>query len=366
MRFISVPLHERAVLLKNGVPIRALAPGRHFIWGRGYTDIRFDIGNVVFDAMPEVRAVLPASWWTELSLATHERAIVRVDGRPFAWLGPGVHRLFVIDPSVAVEVLSTEGPVPALTAELRRVLPPKEILEVKVQPHERGIVAIEGRIERVLDPGRYAFWSPTETPVEVTMVDVRRQEIAVVGQELMTRDKVTLRLTLTAEIRVVDPVVATSSVASVRDAVYLAVQLAARGLVGAMTLDELLEGRDIVASKLTSDVSEAITAYGVELFAVGIKDVVLPGEMKALMNRVIEAEKEAAANVILRREETAATRQLANTAKLMADNPVLMRMRELETLKEIAGQLKDVRLVVGADKLDGLMGYSRMLLAKDE
>jgi hypothetical protein len=77
--------------------------------------------------------------------------------------------------------------------------------------------------------------------------------------------------------------------------------------------------------------------------------------MKALLNRVIEAEKEAAANVILRREETAATRSLANTARVMADNPVLLRLKELESLKEMAAQIDEVRLVVGSDGLDRLV-----------
>ena len=77
--------------------------------------------------------------------------------------------------------------------------------------------------------------------------------------------------------------------------------------------------------------------------------------MKALLNRVIEAEKEAAANVILRREETAATRSLANTARVMADNPVLLRLKELDAMKEIAGSIDEVRLVVGSDGLDKLL-----------
>jgi hypothetical protein len=87
----------------------------------------------------------------------------------------------------------------------------------------------------------------------------------------------------------------------------------------------------------------------------GVKDVVLPGEMKTLLNRVIEAEKEAAANVILRREETAATRSLANTARVIAEQPVLLRLKELEALKEIAGRIREVRVVVGADGLKTLL-----------
>jgi len=88
---------------------------------------------------------------------------------------------------------------------------------------------------------------------------------------------------------------------------------------------------------------------------IGVKDVVLPGEMKTLLNRVIEAEKEAAANVILRREETAATRSLVNTARLMTDQPILLRLKELEAMKEIAGQIKDVRVVVGSDSFRALL-----------
>ena len=86
-----------------------------------------------------------------------------------------------------------------------------------------------------------------------------------------------------------------------------------------------------------------------------MKDVVLPGEMKTLLNRVIEAEKEAAANVILRREETAATRSLANTAKVMAENPILLRLKELESLKDIAARIQEVRVVVGAEGLKTLL-----------
>jgi hypothetical protein len=72
-------------------------------------------------------------------------------------------------------------------------------------------------------------------------------------------------------------------------------------------------------------------------------------------NRVIEAEKEAAANVILRREETAATRSLANTARVIAEQPVLLRLKELDALKEIASRIHEVRVVVGADGLKTLL-----------
>ena len=106
---------------------------------------------------------------------------------------------------------------------------------------------------------------------------------------------------------------------------------------------------------LEEDATGKARRLGVRVERVGVKDVVLPGEMKALLNKVILAEKEAAANVILRREETAATRSLANTAKLMAEQPLLLRLKELDSLKEMAAKVQEVRLVVGASAMSGLV-----------
>jgi regulator of protease activity HflC (stomatin/prohibitin superfamily) len=91
---------------------------------------------------------------------------------------------------------------------------------------------------------------------------------------------------------------------------------------------------------------------------VGVKDVILPGEMKVLLNKVIEAEKAAAANVIMRREDAAATRNMANTAKVIAENPVLMRLKELETMKDIAEKIDEIKLVMGTEGLKQLMPYA--------
>ena len=182
---------------------------------------------------------------------------------------------------------------------------------------------------------------------------MRVAQVAVAGQELMTRDKVTLRLSISVEYAIEDPAIATHTVTNVRDAVYLLVQLASREFVAGVTLDELLAGRDTMTRFLEADVTGKARRIGVRVERVGVKDVVLPGEMKALLNKVIEAEKEAAANVVLRREETAATRSLANTAKLMAEQPLLLRLKELDSLKEMAAKVHEVRLVVGAQGMSG-------------
>lgn len=352
---VHVALEERAVLFRNGLPARALAPGRHVVFGFDVTAKTWNTDELVFHAAPEVRAVLPSDWFDEVIVAPTERAVVSRDRRPRAFLGPGTHRVWTIDESVIVQLFSVTEPMPLLGKELAAIVPKDEYADVVVREHERGLLYVQGRQTRTLAPGRYSLWSPPEARVEITLVDMRLQQLLLASQELMTRDKVTLRLTLTVEYAVKEPALATNAVAQLKDTVYLLAQMATRGHVASVTLDELLAGRDAMTLALEAEVVPKAAALGVHVERVGVKDIVLPGEMKTLLNRVIEAEKEAAANVILRREETAATRSLANTAKVLADNPVLLRLKELESLKEIAGNIKEVRVVVGADGIKTLL-----------
>ncbi len=143
---------------------------------------------------------------------------------------------------------------------------------------------------------------------------------------------------------------AVSAASDVRQSLYRDVQLALRAVVGGRELDSFLTGKDDVAQELEQQVREQATALGLEIRALGIKDVILPGDMKDLMNRVTEAKKAAEANLIARREETAAMRSQANTAKLLADNPTLMRLRELEVLEKIASAGK-LSIVLGEKSL---------------
>jgi regulator of protease activity HflC (stomatin/prohibitin superfamily) len=364
-KIIHVALNERAVVLQDGLPRQALAPGRHVVWGFGLEVLRYDVSDLVLKAPAEVRAVLPIDWYREIVIARHERGILSKDGVPRVYLRPGIQRYWALDPSIDLALLSVDDVMPELSEELVAVIPSHEYVDVMVQAHQKGLLYLQGRLEGVLEPGRYVLWQHTGRRVQVVAVDMRRTELTLAGQELMTRDKVTLRLSLAVDYAVADASKATHAVQSVRDAVYLMVQLAARAYVSGVTLDELLESRDGMTRYLEEETVPKAEAIGVRIERVGVKDIVLPGDMKALLNRVIEAEKEAAANVILRREETAATRSLANTARVMADNPVLLRLKEMESLKEIAAQIDEVRLVVGSEGLDklaiaGLLGGGKV------
>jgi len=236
-----------------------------------------------------------------------------------------------------------------MTDELRAIVPAAEVIEAQVRQFEKGLLYVQGRFTGMLEPGRYAFWNHPAARVAVTVLDTRVQQLKIEGQELMTRDKVTLRLTLTAEYAPADAAVTVHAVADVKDALYLAVQLAAREYVAGVTLDELLEGRDALTRYLEAQVQPRAEAFGVRLHRVGVKDVILPGEMKTILNQVVEAEKVAQANLIRRREETAATRSLLNTARLMEANPTLLRLKELETLEKVTEKVGSLTVYGGLE-----------------
>jgi regulator of protease activity HflC (stomatin/prohibitin superfamily) len=352
---IHIPINERAVLIRHGVPVRALAPGKHTLWGAGVTIHRFVTDELLISAPAALRALLPAEWIHEVQLGPRQRGVLVRDGRPVKFLRPGVHRYWILDGTVALRVFAVDEAVPELTDELRAIIPAGELVELTVLQHQRALKYVQGRFERQLEPGRYVYWSHPEAKVSVAVLDIRQQQLAITGQELMTKDKVTLRLSLTAEYAPAEVPTAVHAVADVKEALYLMIQLAARDYVAGVTLDELLEGRDAMTRYLEHLVVPQARQYGVAVRRVGVKDIVLPGEMKTILNRVIEAEKQAAASVILRREDAAATRTMAQTAKLMAEHPVLMRLKELDTLKEMAEHIDEIRVVVGGDGLHALV-----------
>jgi regulator of protease activity HflC (stomatin/prohibitin superfamily) len=171
----------------------------------------------------------------------------------------------------------------------------------------------------------------------------------VAGQDILTRDKVSLRVNLTALWQVEDAVKARGDLQNFVEYIYKELQLALREAVGARTLDEMLGAKGELDREIGNTARANIEQHGITLKSVGIKDVILPGEMKDILNRVVEAEKVAQANLIKRREETAATRSLLNTARLMDENPTLMRLKELETLEKVTEKVDKLTVFGGLE-----------------
>ena len=121
-------------------------------------------------------------------------------------------------------------------------------------------------------------------------------------------------------------------------------QLALRAFIGGFTLDELLARKDTIAKEILENVQVKISDLGLVVADGGIRDVILPGDMKEIMNQVLVAEKKAQANSIMRREETASTRSLLNTAKLMEENEMLWKLKEMEYVEKIADKIGEITI----------------------
>ena len=295
-----------------------------------------------------------------LDLKDYERALVWIEGRFSHILPPGLYAYWTMLRDVKVEVIDARKvrfEHPDLRVIMRSAMVDR-VLEIgTVEPHHVGVLFVDGDFVETLPPGRYAFWKNL-AQVKFVQEDMREAMFDVAGQDIMTADKVTLRMNAVVTYRVVDARQAVSVVDDVRQALYREAQLALRAVVGARELDSFLTDKDAVASELAEIVRPARKSLGLELISVGIRDIILPGEMKDLMNKVTEAKKAAEANLIVRREETAAMRSQANTAKLLQDNPTLMRLRELEVLEKIAATSK-LNVVLGekglADRVVNLL-----------
>lgn len=210
-------------------------------------------------------------------------------------------------------------------------------MKITVDAHECGLLFRNGRFVRRLEPGRHRIMR-LFIQERVEKVDLRVRTLVLTGQEMLTQDEVTLRLTALARFQVVDPVAAVLTVEDYVAQTYADVQLALRDAVGGLALDALLAEKGRLGEVVRAAVAARAITGGVEVLEVGVRDLMLPGEMKTILNQVIEARKRAEAAQVLRREDVASTRSLANTAELLARNPVLMRLKELEVLERIAGR----------------------------
>jgi len=343
LRRFKIREHERGLLFRDREFERVLRPGVHWVWDP-LRKVRVDVVSVRevwlnhkdLDVVAKSAAL--GSEAAVVDLKDNERAVVWVDGRIEAVLKPGLYALWTVFHDVKVETFDARG-VRFDHGDLASIVQVKGtavLLEtVTVEAGHAGLFFKDGRYEAMLAPGAYAFWKGV-AKARVLDVDLRELVVDVAGQDIMTADKVTLRLNAVVTYKVADPVKAVTTVEDYRQALYREAQLALRAIVGTRELDVLLGDKDAVARELDGIVRARVAGFGLEVVALGIRDVILPGEMKDLMNKVTEAKKAAEAALITRREETAAMRSQANTAKILETSPTLMRLRELEVLEKVS------------------------------
>ena len=271
--------------------------------------------------------------------------------------------------------------------------------EIYIKDTHRGLWYEDGVLTRTLEAGRYeippehGFWGGRRPKVEVQLVDVRERELTIKGQEILTADKVAIRVSIIVQFRVTDPRAAIHEVEAYEDRLYSDVQLAARRSLASMTLEEILTNRNRLSEDILADVKEIAARYGVAILRADVKDLVFPGNLQEIMNKVLAAERLSQAQLVEARtraqtqqieaQATAETRRmesetLAAAARLQAQvqaeerrlraeaelhtlkdsaaaaaalsaSPALLRLRELEALKEL-GRSANARIYIGFDK----------------
>lgn len=369
IRTITVSRVHRVALFRDGAFERLLGPGQHVLW-TGLSTVEtlvlpFDDTAAAIDPAQGLPVQLDGSEVVEV--AAHELAVLRVDGRDRQLLRPGRYRLWrtgARQELLRFDVLAEPGPLPA---EDRLELGQGSAWTEQAADAERAVVLVrDGLPLRVLGAGRYRAW--TSGPWKLVPVHLGLEVLELAAQDVVTQDQVPVRVKPAATFRVVDPLRWLASRAQ-QVPIYSAIQLALREVLAGRTLDALTLGREDLSDDLLQRSRARLPAeLGVALDTVWVKDLILPGEVKEVVHRVTLARKEAEAMAIRRREEVAQTRQLANTARLLEQSPVLLRLKELEAMGELVGQLsgklEKLVLVGGEDlarpfRLQGLVDETR-------
>lgn len=348
LRRIKISKLDRGFLMKGRDYVRYLRPGAHWVFGFGLSARVVRVTDLALREEDQDVLLKDPAVWDDLKvvdLGDHERALVWIDGRLRCVLVPGRAAFWKVLRDVKIEVqdartLRFEHAARELAL---RVPGGSEALEaLEVPPGSTGVVIVSGKVQDELGPGRYVFWK--DSSLRTVVLELREQVLEVPGQEVLTKDKATVRLNVALSYRVATPRAWLEASVDPRGALYRELQLAARQAVAARTLDELLATREALSTELEAALVRRAETLGAKVVSVGLKDVILPGELRALVHQVIEAEKRAQANLITRREETAATRALLNTAKLYQEHPALLRLKELEAAERIAERVKELHV----------------------
>ncbi|HWR13981.1 MAG TPA: slipin family protein [Terriglobales bacterium] len=205
---------------------------------------------------------------------------------------------------------------------------------VTVYEFQRGLKYKNGRMVGVLEPG--AYWI-SRLNSDVTLVDVRSRFVSIVGQELLSSDGITLKLSIAAQYEIIDPKLAVHSSENVHTAIYLLLQMVLRDIVTGAKADDILGQRNQISARLLEMGVPHAEKIGLKLLAADVKDITLPGEMKKVYAQVVKAQKEGQAALEKARGETAALRNLANAAKMIEENPSLLQLRMLQHLGDSSG-----------------------------
>ncbi|CAM3778626.1 slipin family protein [Flavobacterium branchiophilum] len=353
---VKIEAYQVGLVMKNRALDQVLNQGNYWLWGTNEVKL-YDMKQS-FVSPIELTIALKnstlASMLEVVEVKEHEIVLYFVNGLFREVLGTGRYAFwkgYQENSFTKVDLSKVAISEPISKTILENMKVKSYVRKFQIMSYEQGLLFVNDVFQQKLESGVYYFWN-NAIPVEVKKVDVRQQQIEILGQELLTKDKATLRMNFFARYQVTDIMKAIVENKDFEKQLYVMLQLALRAFVGTYTLDELLSKKDTIANIILEEVATKMERLGLEVSDAGIRDVILPGEMKEIMNQVLMAEKKAQANSIMRREETAAMRNMLNTAKLMEENEMLWKLKEMEYVEKISDKIGEIT-VSGSGNLIG-------------
>ncbi|MFT3909233.1 MAG: slipin family protein [Ferruginibacter sp.] len=348
MKRIKINAYQVGLVFKDGVYKKMLKEGVYWFWN-GETVLKYNVTEQFYVAM-ELNILLQD---TELAEALHvvevkENEIVLqyknglliqvlTAGRYAFWKSV-INYEFVKADTSKIEI--TED-ISRSTLQNKLVSP--YVRTYAVESYEKAVLFVDGKYMQTLEAGVFYWWK-NSIVVNVGKADSRMQQVEINGQEILTKDKAALRINAWAQYKVTAIEKALLQNKDYERQLYVAFQFALREYVAMLGFDELLQKKEGIVPYVLEAVKETAEAFGVQVNGFGIRDIILPGDVKEIMNQVLVAEKKAQANSIMRREETASTRSLLNTAKLMEDNAMLWKLKEMEYVEKIAEKISNINV----------------------
>lgn len=360
MKRIRINAGKIGLVFKGGDYKRVITEGIH--WIKPFeTVVKYDMSKPFYPSI-ELNVLLRderlAEHLTVVEVGDNELAIQYENGNFKVVLTPGRYAFWkgLIEYSFVKADLSkieiTEA-IDLLSIKRKELVP--YVRTCKVDSFENGVLFVDNKVGKILGPGEYYFWKNAKE-VGVSKVDLRQLQLEVSGQEILTKDKAALRINFYTQYKVMDVAKAVVDNKDYEKQLYIFMQFALREFIGTLTLDELLENKEGISEYVLNTLKDKAEKLGVEIRGCGVRDIILPGDMKEIMNQVLIAQKQAQANVITRREETASTRSLLNTAKLMEENDMLFKLKEMEYVEKIADKIGEITVSGNGQIVDQLKG----------
>ena len=201
---------------------------------------------------------------------------------------------------------------------------------------ERGILFKRGKVHKTLGPGTHWYHSSIH---QIQKVDVRSRVVQIPGQEVLSSDNIGIKISLVGHYKIEDPVKSIVEVVDYHQALYLELQVNLRDIVGAVPIDEFLSMRQDIGQQIFEKSKDSLSKFGVLLEDVSIKDIMFPGDLKQIFAQVVSARNEGLAALERARGESAALRNLANSASVLEKNPGLLQLRTLQAIEKSPGNI---------------------------